>query len=180
MANILKQLSDEHDEVTKLIETLSAGEGDREAIFEELFHNLLIHSKAEEQELYSQVRTLDEDISSKIEDSYQEHQEVEKLLRQMQKVVSDDEKFAELLEDLRDNVEHHVEEEEGELFPLVEQHLAEDELVEMNKRYLEARKTVLEFAEMTKEELYAEAQAAEVPGRSKMTRDELEEELRKK
>jgi hemerythrin superfamily protein len=159
MANILKQLSDEHDEVAKLLDTLTEEDGDRAACFEELFRKLMAHSRAEEEEFYSHVRTLDEGIASLIEDAFQEHQEVEKLLEQL-KVTSDSDKFASLLEDLSERVEHHIEEEEGELFPLIEQHLSEEELADLNRRYLETKRTVLETSEAARGGLHHDAHVA--------------------
>jgi hemerythrin superfamily protein len=188
MANIFKQLSQEHEEVRELLQAL-AREIDP-TLFDELRRNLLAHAKAEESEFYSYVRSLDDEVSTKIDDAFQEHQEVEKLLQKMQKAVGDDAKFAELLEELTENVEHHVEEEEGEIFPMVEQHMSEEELVEMRDNYLETKKGIMEsiqpldgtdrYAAMTKEELYEEAKELDIQGRSQMNRDELEEELRKK
>ncbi len=186
MANIFKQLSDEHDEIRKLIETLAQDEGDRMPVFDELRRTLLAHSKGEEEEFYSQIRSLDEEIASRVEDSLQEHQEIEKIFQRMVRSLSDDERFAVWLEELRDNVEQHTDTEESELFPLVEQHMSESELAELNDRYLAARQAAMEaleptgdaYSHMTKDELYEEAKAADISGRSTMTREELEEQLR--
>ena len=121
MADILKRLSQEHDEVTQLLDALNKGEGDRSSLFERSARVLRDHSKAEH-ELY--VHGLDHQIESKVGEALQELQEVEKLLNRMQAALGHDEKFASLLEDLTDRVAHHIDEEEWELFPLMEELMA--------------------------------------------------------
>ena len=51
---------------------------------------------------------------------------VHQLIQELQGMAQDTEKFDAKFQELIHNVEHHVEEEESEMFPLAEQALAED------------------------------------------------------
>jgi hypothetical protein len=77
-----------------------------------------------------------------------------------------------------ENVEHHAEEEEEELFPLVRKALDNDARSELGQR-LEAMKaqlgapTAADKEHLSTEELNRLAQEQEIPGRSSMKREEL-------
>lgn len=52
-------------------------------------------------------------------ESYEEHKQIKTLLREIDELVSDSEKFEPKLKVLVENVEHHAEEEEEGMFPQV-------------------------------------------------------------
>jgi hemerythrin superfamily protein len=187
MANIVKKLIEEHKEVATLMQELGAKNVARLEVFQELHRSLLSHAKGEEAEFYPAVRDLDEELASKIPEAFEEHKEVERLLEQMTRAIDDDAEFKALLSELKENVEHHVEKEEGEVFPAVEQHLSAQELNDLGKRYLDAKQAAMEsigpvdpLIVKTKAELYEQAKEQDIPGRSQMSKEELAEELSKK
>ena len=79
---------------------------------------------------------------------------------------------------LIESVEHHAEEEESEMFPKVRAALGADRLSELGRR-LEDRKaslgapTVADKANLSAKELHRLASEQEIPGRSKMSKEEL-------
>jgi hypothetical protein len=73
-------------------------------------------------------------------ESLEEHKQVKTLLREMENLSSDSEKFGPKLKVLTENVEHHaVEEEEGKMFPKVRKFMKSSELEELGQE-LEAAK----------------------------------------
>ena len=65
---------------------------------------------------------------------YREHQTVKDLLNGMNHMDPMSEEFDRKLADLKQNIEHHVEEEEGELFPLVTSRMSCEQLTEIGQR----------------------------------------------
>ena len=73
-------------------------------------------------------------------ESLEEHKQVKTLLREMENLSSDSEKFEPKLKVLMENVEHHaVEEEEGKMFPKVRKFMKPAALEELGQE-LEAAK----------------------------------------
>jgi hypothetical protein len=89
-----------------------------------------------------------------------------------------DEAWAAKLKVMIENVEHHAEEEEQELFPLVRKALDTDARTELGRR-METMKaqlgapTAADKEHLSTEELNRLAREQEIPGRSSMKREEL-------
>lgn len=63
-----------------------------------------------------------EGLKDLVRESYEEHEQVKNLLKEMEALVSDSKRFEPKLKVLQENVEHHAEEEEeGKMFPKVRQ-----------------------------------------------------------
>jgi hypothetical protein len=172
MANIFKQLSQEHEEVRELLLSLAI-EPDP-TVFDEMRRNLLAHAKAEESEVYSVVRSLEDELALKIDDAFQAHHELEKLIEAMHQALGKDMMFWELREELADRLEHHVEEEEGEMFALIEKHFTEGQLVEMCNAYVQTKRAMMESIRPVETgRVYVETTSdEEYEGRPRVTRVE--------
>jgi len=89
-----------------------------------------------------------------------------------------DEHWAAKMTVLIENVEHHAEEEESEMFSDIRSQLDDDGLTALAER-LEARKremgapTMADKEGLSKAELDAKAREQAIPGRSSMSREEL-------
>jgi hypothetical protein len=75
---------------------------------------------------------------------------------------------------LMENVEHHAEEEEQELFPDADEQLGDSRMQELGLE-LQERKATAKADLVTKSELYQKAQQLDIEGRSTMRKDELAE-----
>ncbi|OWY61178.1 hypothetical protein B7486_65170 [cyanobacterium TDX16] len=78
---------------------------------------------------------------------------------------------------MKENVEHHVEEEEQEMFPDVEEKVGNDRLEQLAAE-LQAFKQRFKLGTLTVEELREIAADAGISGRSGMAKDELIDALR--
>lgn len=116
--NAIKLLEQQHRLVEKLFaqfEELNDEERKQDA-FEQIADNLAVHATIEERHFYPAVRAgrTEEDLV----EAYHEHLEIKKLL--IDAMHSTEEPgFDGKVAALKGAVEHHVEEEEGELFPQV-------------------------------------------------------------
>jgi hemerythrin superfamily protein len=87
----------------------------------------------EETVFYPAMQKHDE-LKDMVLEAIEEHRQVKTLLKEMDNLVSDSEKFEPKLEVLMENVEHHAEEEEeGKMFPKVREILDEGALEKLGE-----------------------------------------------
>lgn len=111
-------LKQEHEQVRQLLSRLAeAGEDERAEGLRELARMLAIHTAGEEDVVYPLLRDQADVEEDQIDEAYAEHQEVDVLIDSMREVIGDDEAWQGKIEELRQAIEHHVEEEETELLP---------------------------------------------------------------
>jgi hemerythrin superfamily protein len=132
----IELLTKDHNEVRGLFEQFKqakeAEETDRmRQIQKEIFSELETHTRIEEDIFYPAVRDLDdEDLTETVAEGIQEHHVVKVLMREIED-VSGDETFESKMAVLIENVEHHADEEEKELFPELRTKLGEPRLQEL-------------------------------------------------
>ncbi|HEY8555563.1 MAG TPA: hemerythrin domain-containing protein [Burkholderiales bacterium] len=138
---LLKQDHDEVRQLFKQCESQGAKEGAKK-VFQELARNLAVHAKLEEALFYPRLED-EKAVSDLVEEAYEEHEAVEELLAEMASMSPQDEAWAEKLEELKQNVEHHVKEEEGELFPKAAKIIDKDEAADLGETMAEEKKDML-------------------------------------
>jgi hemerythrin superfamily protein len=142
----LKLLKHDHETVKKLLseldKTTEEQSDKREELFAQVKRELTIHETIEEEILYP---TFEEKAKLKeiVLEGYQEHHVVDLVLGEMMEIDADDESWGAKLSVAKENVEHHIEEEEGEMFKKARQVFDEKELEELGVQ-LEMRKKELE------------------------------------
>ncbi len=118
---IFARLIDDHRQITAMMEQIEAtaydDAFDRESLFDELKKELLVHAHAEDTVVY---RTLElyRSTAHLIRVSREEHALVEHLIDQLSALHDDDERWMARFQVLQDLLEHHIDEEEGDLFDL--------------------------------------------------------------
>lgn len=122
----------DHEEADTMMNTLSSGDmGPHDAaLFGRLKESLQLHSLLEEEIFYPALKGFSE-TKRLIEDSYVEHEEVDKLLAEMSPGNSS---WDEQILELRQKVKRHAEKEERELFPKAELLLGDEELLRMGTK----------------------------------------------
>jgi hemerythrin-like domain-containing protein len=125
-------LKNDHAKVSSLFDRIEPATDatTRQQLFAQLKQELDIHSHIEETILYPALKTAAEtrDIT---EEAYEEHQEVKDLLAELEATPADSDDWGDLITELRENVEHHVEEEENEMFPKARTVLSEQQITEI-------------------------------------------------
>ena len=131
------------DLLAKIEKTEERGQQKRAALFDELKNDLVAHSKAEDAILYERLEGSGDDEARKIAlEAHEEHHVVEQLLDEMSELDAEDEIFMAKFKVLKEAVEHHVEEEEGEMFEQARQVLDREEAREMATRMQDAEARV--------------------------------------
>lgn len=139
---------------------------------------LEVHTKIEEDIFYPEVSAASDEIRELVSEGVEEHHVVDVLAGEIKGLSPDDEAWEAKMMVLVENVEHHAEEEETELFPKVRGALDSAALTDLAER-MEALKaqmgapTAADKETLTTEELKELAKEQEIPGRSTMGRDEL-------
>jgi hemerythrin-like domain-containing protein len=125
--NAITMLKQEHEEVKKLLaklmETSDGAAKTRSDLLQKIATKLRAHTRIEEEVLYPALRDAGSDKEKKMYyEAMEEHRAVEELvLPDLEKTDPSSPQFAGRAKVLKELVEHHVEEEESELFPDVEQ-----------------------------------------------------------
>ncbi len=70
-------------------------------------------------------------------EALEEHHLVDDIVEQLKGTPFDDDRWAAKFKVTKENVEHHIKEEEGEMFKLVREHFSKDELEELGDRMLQ-------------------------------------------
>src|SRR2546423_2525675 len=115
----LELLHEEHQEVKKLFRELEKAEGQKAArLWHEISTKLTLHEELEETHFYPLLRQ-EEKAKEIILEAYQEHHVMDVLIEEINGLRPEDEAFHPKVTVLQENTEHHIEEEEDELFPKV-------------------------------------------------------------
>lgn len=121
----------QHDKVKAIFAQLERGRPPLEPALVELANNLAAHMAIEQELYYPAVKKVDEDL---VLESYEEHSLAELGLKRLLATAPDDESFEARVTAVKELIEHHVEEEEGDLFPEVDKKLGKDVLVALGKQ----------------------------------------------
>jgi hemerythrin-like domain-containing protein len=117
--DVLTFLKDEHDELKAVFKKLEKAKGaEAQKLFDQLNSMVALHEEMEEKLFYPRLREAPstEDL---ILESYQEHHVMDLLLGEIARLKPSAEEWEPKITVLQENTEHHIEEEEGELFPKV-------------------------------------------------------------
>jgi hemerythrin superfamily protein len=131
-------------------------------IFNKITAALTVHSIIEEEIFYPAVKKARAGhVKDEVREAYQEHKQIKSLLAQIADIPLSDEAYHTKFKVLKKNVEHHVKEEEGKMFPEAKKLLGEKRLVELGAQ-LEARKAALEKNSSSKGRSHSESVAERV------------------
>jgi len=122
-------LEKQHREVEKLFgEVLGTEDArTRRSTTTEIIDKLTMHTKIEETIFYPAVRGIDtEEAKDLVLEAYEEHHVVKMILKELPKLDPKADNFEAKMTVLKEMVEHHVDEEEKEMFPMAERKLGAD------------------------------------------------------
>ena len=145
--NILKLLKKDHSTVRNLFNkfdrTGKSSHDKREELFEQLRRELQIHSRAEEEIFYPALKSLNGMESRKlVSEALSEHKQVDELLMQLSRLKPTDKNFDEKMETLIENVDHHIDEEEGDIFQFAEENCSSEYLEDLGSQMEERKKII--------------------------------------
>ena len=145
--DVIEVLEHDHREVEEMFKELESLRGAstdearsrRKELTEQVTIELVRHSVAEEVLVYPMVE--DKVSKEEAEHAREEHAEAEETLQKLEKLDADDPKFDDELTELMQEIRHHIEDEEGEMFAHMRKVIDQDELRKLGAR-VEAFKKV--------------------------------------
>ncbi|MGZ7119365.1 MAG: hemerythrin domain-containing protein [Methanobacterium sp.] len=119
---LYEMLEHDHEEVKGMFK--EAVENKKPSKYGEIKKELQVHMKGEEDFYYPKAKKADKGL---VEHGIEEHEEAKGLIRELDRLGENDGQFMPKLKELKDSVEHHVDEEENKLFPKSKDTLSDDE-----------------------------------------------------
>ena len=144
--DILATLHKEHDEVQALLKQLvdSDSAPERRALLKQIKEALVPHTKAEEKVVYDRVLALKGE-KNKVDghEGYFEHETADRMLANLGKIEQvKSAEFTAAAKVLKELIEHHVAEEEHNIWADVRENFSDKQRVEMNDEFEAAKKRV--------------------------------------
>jgi hemerythrin superfamily protein len=135
--NALELLKEQHDDVEELFEQFEEAEADSEKqeIFNKIADSLAAHATIEEKLFYPAVYV--GELKDLLHEAVEEHLAAKRVIADVMELEPNDESYEAKVKVLKEQIEHHVEEEEGELFPKVKASFSADELSELGEQMSE-------------------------------------------
>jgi hemerythrin superfamily protein len=193
MPDVVDLIKAQHRQIEKLLEQAQEAEPEQMAeLVRQVGALLLPHSQAEESFVYPAIRDHARDEQSEVKDGVAEHHHIEDLLRELLDEAPDTPGYDGKLAAMAGELQHHVEEEEQDLLPVLSSKASDAERDDLGARFAAAtgadRSVQTQGSPRTqgspedrdgrtRDELYQEAKEKDVSGRSRMSRDELAEAL---
>ena len=144
----IAMLKEDHDKVKKLLNELETtterGVKTRAELFSTIKGELTVHETIEEEIFYPALREHPK-AKDLVLEAYEEHDVVDTIMTQLGALPVDDETWGAKATVMIENLRHHIEEEEKEMFPTARRVFDADELQELGQR-MEARKQSAERA----------------------------------
>ena len=135
--NAISLLEDDHKKMKQLLEQIGSTNDDaidkRKELFERIKGELQVHEKIEEEIFYPALKDHPKAKDIVLE-GYEEHHAVDVLLDELDDVAFDDERWIPKMTVIKENIEHHIEEEEEEMFEKARSILDDNELNELGDR----------------------------------------------
>lgn len=140
--DVFALLKADHERVAGMLEkieqTTERAEKGREETFARLKAELDLHAMIEEQIFYPALEEVEETRDIALE-GYEEHRLVKQLLSELEVEPKNTEEWTAKFTVLKENVEHHVEEEEGEMFKKVRQAFSKEDIEMLGQRVERAK-----------------------------------------
>ena len=142
MTDAITLLTDDHKKMRKLLDELEStterGVKTREELFATIKGELTIHEVIEEEIFYPALKSHPKAKDIVLE-GYEEHHVVDLVMAELEGLDVSDESWGAKATVMKENVEHHMEEEEGDMFKQARQVFDRNELEELGTR-MEERK----------------------------------------
>jgi hemerythrin superfamily protein len=139
--DLWQAIKQDHRKVDQLFQEIGDGTGDKSQLFLQIKQELTAHTEGEEQAVYPVLRQHTE-TKDLVQHSLKEHKEVDQLLHQLQQIPKGDSQWAQKLQELKDAVKHHVQEEEQKVIPAAEKVISAEQNGEMLRGFQQAKQSV--------------------------------------
>jgi hypothetical protein len=138
----LSLLKADHDKVKKMLaegeKSTERAEKTRTELFETLKAELMLHERIEEEIFYPALKEHPKAKAIALE-GYEEHHVVDEIMGELEATDVTDETWSAKFKVMKENIEHHIDEEEGEMFKQAREIFETDELEQLGSRMAELK-----------------------------------------
>lgn len=137
--DLFKEIKNDHEKQRTLCEQLveTNGESDeRKELYEQLKNELKVHADAEERYFYRPLFKFDK-TQDQARHSVSEHHDIDELLEELDDTDMSSPGWLVTAKKLKEEVFHHLDEEEEDVFPLADEALKDSEMKDLAKDYRE-------------------------------------------
>lgn len=127
----------------EIVDTTDRAEKSRSKLFSRIKEELSVHEVIEEEIFYPALRDHPRAREIVLE-GYEEHDVVSRLMGELDGMEPTDERFGPKVKVMAENIEHHIGEEEGEMFSKARLVFDRDELQELGERMMRRKETARE------------------------------------
>lgn len=141
--NIFEAIRKDHNIQRELLDKLVETHGDtakRDETFKTLKKELQVHANAEERHYYKPLID-SEMMQEKARHGIAEHHEIDELVEQLEETDYDSSGWLKIAKNLKEKVEHHLEDEEHKFFQLSGKVLSEEQKENLAKTYMDYMKS---------------------------------------
>ena len=136
---IFKRLKKDHDVHRELLDNIEQAKGEqRGALFNNFRMEVTAHAAAEEETLYATMLQKP-DLRHDGQHSVAEHKELDDLMSELSEMDPASSAWSEKFKKLRHEYEHHIDEEEEEMFPAAAEGLSKETEVQLKKKFEERK-----------------------------------------
>jgi hemerythrin-like domain-containing protein len=134
--NSLTLLRKDHREVKDLLKEASdADTAQKQKLFEQIKSELQVHEAIEEEILYPALKEHPKTKELALE-AYEEHHVVDQVISELDALSPDDETWDAKFSVMEENLKHHINEEEREMFEQAQKVFSDDELEQLGEQML--------------------------------------------
>lgn len=144
--DIFELITRDHEKVLHIFDQLEKTKHKttktKDSLFEKLYSEIDIHVRAEEDIFYPALEIFAQ-ARDKVIESLEEHHIVRLLLAELGHLDKGNEHWDAKLNVLRENIEHHMSEEEGPVFDMVQDFMDEEQIDNLGKQFQKDKKEAL-------------------------------------
>ncbi|HET8646009.1 MAG TPA: hemerythrin domain-containing protein [Vicinamibacteria bacterium] len=135
-ADATRLLTNDHRAVDRLLAQARTDP----SVVEQIRTELEAHATVEEEIFYPAVRQAAKEKGREmVEEALHEHNEIREAIDELAATDEQDEDYAQRLQELKEKIQHHVSEEEGEMFPQAREVLSAEQLAELGSEMAERK-----------------------------------------
>ena len=133
--NALDLMHKDHKELKEMLERVgdTTGAQGRERLLDKIRSELVAHERMEEEVFYPALKS-HKNAKDIVLEGYEEHHVVDVILDELLDVPPDTDLWKAKMKVLKENIEHHIKEEEGEMFKKARSVFERDELNDLGER----------------------------------------------
>ena len=154
MSTIYQTLKEDHNRHRKLLAAIAETQGDseeRRKAWDEFYHDVSAHAAAEEETFYSKL-IADEEGQPEARHSVAEHKEIDDMMEELNETDFSSPGWLTKFKEMRHRYEHHIEEEEEDIFPVAKEILGKDGNQKFGSEFETRKNAELDLVEEKAEE----------------------------